>query len=467
MSYSKLFDCKSTFKPASMTPDANGDYLLSHKTGAVPVEFSVWVPPGAFKININFYAAIEACVGFAARVGQPPTADYSTVTYPYWYCFSWDRDGGKVSSIRSIDCRFRNRSGHGFIVNDYFTIPEQYGFWLYLKKLDNDLVYNMHLFEYAVIVKGQDYRDWWDEGGRTSQFYINPLSTTDQWLPNDGCQPQTEQQQPDPGTPGNPQPPVIWPFPKPPAAQTYVAEKGDIIFHMTERVDPGEPGALQQYYKAYFQETGWDAGTYGIFFNQRTYDDTDRPFGDGKRRYWFHCELATQNMLSLPAKAGVQYAVVRMSDAVLDVIDMKAAADKYLAVSSSPNFRYGQPFVAMFLNWMKSLPVDLWAGSPPLRDRVKEMFGIDLDAINIRRWQYSKASNELNYTDIHHPEFWTRDLDCSSLVMFCILHGWDIMTSGQIREAFLGQWRQIGAIDCASPGIVAAYLVENEAAYIL
>lgn len=147
--------------PGTLKPDADGNYLLRFQmAGGGLGNIRVFIPTGAIKVNINLYAGVDAHVGMVARYNSPPQCDYTQVSYPYWFCFPWDRDGGTLTGMTGTDMRFRNCGGHAFVVSQYFVSPLGQGGWLYLKVLDPDPSYSIHLFEYAVIVKGDAYRAW-------------------------------------------------------------------------------------------------------------------------------------------------------------------------------------------------------------------------------------------------------------------------------------------------------------------
>uniref|UniRef100_A0A6M3L1V3 Uncharacterized protein n=1 Tax=viral metagenome TaxID=1070528 RepID=A0A6M3L1V3_9ZZZZ len=467
MSYSPLFDHKVLFNHANMMPDANGNYLLRYQTKQIPWEFAVWLPPGSMRININFFAGAPACVGLVSKFGSPPTTDYSQVNYPYWHCFPWDRDSGRLDNMVTADNRFKNIGGHGFVLADYKRDGLSNGEWLYLKKLDVDTKWNMDSFEYAVIVKGQPYRDWFDLGAKTTQLFSS-TTLTNVWTPTPGCTPQTGQDPAEPDEPVKPVNPIgDWPWPITDPVTALAAKKGDIIFQVTERVNPGEPGALQQYYKAFSQEILWASGVYEGFYNQYTYDDTDNYFNDGVSRYWFHCEIATEDMKTLPAKAGVRYVVCRLTTEMQKSVDVLVAATMYKVISSGPDFRYGQPFFAAFLRWVQTLAPDHFDGLPILRGRILSMFGINIMSYDFKRFQYSPTVSDLAYTDLHDDEFWDRDFDCSSLTLWSLVHGWNVKTNGQVRPMFLGHYQYVAAVDCAAPGLLAAWLIENGMADVI
>lgn len=159
--YATPFNFLTQFDPATLTPDGDGNYLLKSQFPAGGIgNIRVFIPTGAIKININFYAAASAQVGMAARYNLPPQCDYSQVSYPYWFCFPWDKDGGNLLGMTDTDMQFRNRGGHAFIVTQYYPSPLDQGGWLFLKVLDPDVLNNISLFEYAVLVKGDAYQAW-------------------------------------------------------------------------------------------------------------------------------------------------------------------------------------------------------------------------------------------------------------------------------------------------------------------
>ena len=159
--YAAPFNFLTQFDPAALTPDGNGNYLLqSQLPGSGIGNIRFFIPTGAIRININFYAAADAQIGMAARYNLPAQCDYSHVSYPYWFCFPWDKDGGKLSELTDTDMRFRNRSGHAFVVDQYYPSPLTQGGWLYLKVLDPDVRNDISVFEYKVIVNGDAYRAW-------------------------------------------------------------------------------------------------------------------------------------------------------------------------------------------------------------------------------------------------------------------------------------------------------------------
>ncbi len=178
----------------------------------------------------------------------------------------------------------------------------------------------------------------------------------------------------------------------------------------------------------------------------------------GNRYYWGHIEIATaDDEYSIPD--GFSLVVLRPTAEMLAIVDTIAAADKLLAVAGTTP--YSQPFVGVFLKWLKHTDLtDNWYGTNA-QDRSfwANSFGLDLNALpTTTQMQYAPQLATEPYSNITQDAFWQRDLDCSSVTMWALIWGWHQMDSAA-APYFLNHLDRVASIDALSPGQVAWWLV--------
>ncbi len=185
--YGPLFDTKSQFNPTSLTEN-NGQYLLAYPVNTPPNIvppnlFRVFIPAGAVRVDLLFFASQSALVGMVARYGMPPQSDYSQINASYWNCFPWDDRPGSLAGLASADMRFRNLGGHGYIMQQSLSSPLSAGGWVYLKILGSGVYH----FQYNVYVDAAAYRNWYETG--TVPAASGTVAGSPIFEPISGCSP--------------------------------------------------------------------------------------------------------------------------------------------------------------------------------------------------------------------------------------------------------------------------------------
>ena len=443
-----------------MIQGTDQDYYVA-KTVLGGVKGRLLIPQGAWNIRVNAYAAIDYTVGYVARVNGAPAWDYSGLqglSDDVWNGAAWERDNqGTIAAAAVDDWQCRNRGGHSLIITSNIAQSQAtlIPCWLYLLPIAARGTWSK--LEIYFNINKTGWMDWdWNKAHAPVVTY--PAGP--KFITADGVPPVPGPV--DPPEPPNPFPPFDPPDPTP----EPVAKRGDLIFQTMNWVGPADQGFLQQSYKDFFQRAALESGVYGGIFNRTTWDHTDGYFNDGVPHFWTHVALAETDLTELPAVKDVEYVVVRLKPVFVEggTVDLGAAVNKYTEVSKGPDFRYGQPFVGIFIHWLKSLKPDHFTGLPIFMDRLMVQLGINFRNIDTRAFQCSLMP--VGYRDMDNPNFWTRDFDCSSLVMWCLMLGWH-KKDPNVGAIFASSYEYVGAVDCVSPGILAAWLVENELADVI
>jgi len=246
---------------------------------------------------------------------------------------------------------------------------------------------------------------------------------------------------------------------------TIPVQKGDVLLFgspATEPTDKKITGAgiwrADKYntdsYLAYVPAIGEQAGVYAPFFGEglRSWDDSAAPMGS--RYFWGHVELATVTG-DYANPTNLQVLVLRPTAAMQGVVDTLAAADKHPTVQT----RYSQPFVGVFLHWLKWAAQDgTWYDGAAGSAFWNGVLGFDLSALALSgAMQFAPQLAPGPYSDIAGAPFWERDIDCSSLTMWSLIWGWQKMTSAA-AGFFRDNVAATASIDALSPGQVAWWL---------
>lgn len=240
-------------------------------------------------------------------------------------------------------------------------------------------------------------------------------------------------------------------------------QKGDLVVWGYPEVDQEEPGHVTQTYLPHYEAIATKKGIYDPFWGRmRTWDNTDFPLLEHKRYFWGHIEIVPEDSdYSIPE--GVRIVILRPTGDFRSAMDIDAMATRYKRLRDEGKIKYNQPFVGIFIMWVKSMPEsgEGWV-TPDTIKRWSEIYGIDFDALPVpEKFQHMPVfEDNAAYTDIASENFWQRDMNCSSSAAWALIAGYDAATGGGLRNFFFNNLPAVAAVDCIAPGQLAWWLVE-------
>lgn len=117
--------------------DPRYSYLVAHRSIMRPTTgFKVQIPVGVTFARIQYYCSQNYMIGYAARVGGPPSMDYSTLNANNWHSSPFTRmNDANLGNCILSDQATRNSGGMGVVLNVMLKTPLTSPTWLFLKPL--------------------------------------------------------------------------------------------------------------------------------------------------------------------------------------------------------------------------------------------------------------------------------------------------------------------------------------------
>jgi hypothetical protein len=231
------------------------------------------------------------------------------------------------------------------------------------------------------------------------------------------------------------------------------AEQGDIALWGQPTVRPDDPRFEIQAFRTWIQRTGTLAGVSEPFFgpDPGSWDDTNAAVE--QRFVWNHVEVVgSAGPCSAPEDALM--VLLRPTGAV--DLDLAAMAERHDATFNA----YARPFFGGFVRWVQSgeaegiddTQIAHWADTA----------GLDLATLPAPlMMQHSPYLDPADYTDIASERFWARDTNCSNTTAWSWVWGMYGAQGETVRERFLDDLDEVAAVDTATPGGFAWWLVER------
>jgi len=237
------------------------------------------------------------------------------------------------------------------------------------------------------------------------------------------------------------------------AATGIPAEQGDIALWGQPAVRPDDPRFETQVFRTWVQRPGLLAGVGAPFFGDGTHTWDDTATAVDERYVWNHVEVVgSTGPYSAPEDADLL--LLRPTGAV--DLDLAAMAQRHDATFNA----YARPFFGGFVRWVQSgeaegiddTQIAHWATTA----------GIDLATLPTpQMMQHSPYLDPADYTDIASERFWARDTNCSNTTVWSWVWGTYQAQGEGVRERFLDDLDEVAAVDTATPGVFAWWLVEN------
>lgn len=232
-------------------------------------------------------------------------------------------------------------------------------------------------------------------------------------------------------------------------ANTVNAQRGDFLLFGSAAVNQSHLKYGSQMYLALEHLRARQARIYDPFFgpNFWTWDDSIYPMGE--RYFWGHIEICCSDNRVIDLGICDKVVVLRPTDSMRSLVDIEAIITKLEMTAYGD---YNQPYTFVDIKWLLDYAIDNvdWINEATINRW--SHYGINFNDFDPEAAaQSGPAIGTSVHYDIFEPEFWQRDIDCSTITLWAVIWGFEMETGG-LRDFFLENHKAVNAVDCVTPG---------------